>query len=140
MKTYMIAFVLGSALAMTGCQNESLDIQHQFPFSLRLDAFPVAVARHRPVTVGIAVQTPYVTTGNGYNFSWQLAAPNRGVLLLDNEEVKVGQRTGITATTTAMRMDSLTYVPADSGQHQLTLRIVDGSGQRTDTTFTLTVL
>ncbi len=140
MKTYLIVILFGSALSTMGCQNESLDIQRLFPFSLQLDAFPATVARNQPATVGIAIQTPYVTSGNSYNFSWQLALPNRGTLLLDDKEVKSGQRVAIGATTSALRLDSLTYVPADAGQHQLTLRIVDAMGQRRDTTFTLSVL
>lgn len=124
---------------MVSCQTESLDIQRSFPFSLALDAFPATIARHKPTTVGFSVRTPYITTGNGYSLSWQLAAPSKGVLLLDNNVVGTGQKMNIRATTGLLLPDTLTYIPADSGQHQLTLRIVDGAGQRKDTTFILSV-
>ena len=139
MKKILLAISVLEFSMMTGCQTESLDIQRSFPFSLSLDAFPSSIARHQPESVGLSVRTPYITAGSGYRFSWQLAAPRKGVLLLDKQVIAPGQLTAIQPTTGLVLPDTLTYIPADSGQHQLTLRIVDGAGQRKDTTFVLTV-
>lgn len=130
----------GLLLAVTGCQTESLNIQRTFPFSMELDAFPSAIFFNRPAQVGFGIHTDYVTSGSVYTFSWQLAAPSTGVLMLNHTVVPVGKKVAILPSQSGFFTDSLTYIPADSGQHELTLRIIDGMGQKKDTTFSLTVV
>lgn len=130
---------IGALVGTWSCQTESLDIQRSFPFSIRMDAFPVHLTRNQPTAVGFGVKTDYVTDGNTYSFSWQLAAPRKATLLIDQKAVATGGRSTLRATTSALLTDSLTYIPADSGQHFLTIQVVDTQGLRKDTTFVLTV-
>lgn len=131
---------IGGLLTAWGCQTESLNIQRSFPFSLRLDAFPAAVTRLQPTSVGFGVRPDYVTADNAYTFSWQVAAPLKGVLMLNKKVIAPGGKIGVSANISRLLSDTLTYMPTDSGSHKLTFRVFDSMGQAKDTTFTVTVV
>lgn len=139
MKNLFSILLSGTLLSAGGCQTESLTIQRTFPITLQLDAFPASIARNQPTTVGFGVRPAYLTAGNTFTFSWQLAAPSRATLLVDKRVVGTGQKVLVQPRTDALLGDTLTYVPSDSGQHLITLRVVDDFGQRKDTTFTVLV-
>lgn len=130
----------GLLLAITGCQTESLDIQRTFPFQLNMDAFPTSVPWQKPTSVGFGVKPDYLTSGNVYTFSWQVAAPSKGVLMLNKKVLAPGGKTVIAANMSRLLSDTLTYMPTDSGSHELTFRVFDSLGQAKDTTFTVTAV
>lgn len=127
-------------LTFMSCQTESLDIQRTFPFRIELDAFPTAILLHKGTSVGFGIKSDYLTSGNTYRFSWQIAAPQTGILVLNSQVVEPGSKAIVSATMSTLLSDTLTYIPADSGQHQLTFRVFDTMGQQKDTTFILTAV
>ena len=135
-----IYWATGLLLALIGCQTESLTIQRLFPFQLKMDAFPTSIPLYKRTSVGFGIKPDYVTSDNAYRFTWQIAAPHRGVLMLNNQVVEPGGNTVVPATMSRLLNDTLTYIPADSGAHELTVRVVDTMGQQKDTTFTLTAV
>ncbi|CCH57605.1 hypothetical protein BN8_p06799 (plasmid) [Fibrisoma limi BUZ 3] len=134
--------LLACGLLLTGiaCQTESLDIQRSFPFQLTIDPFPASIPWQKPTSVGFGVKPTYITSNNVYTFSWQVAAPVRGVLLLNNKAVAPGAKTAVTASLNRVLSDTLTYVPTDSGAHEIRVRVFDSMGQARDTTFTITAI
>jgi hypothetical protein len=137
-KTFLWAS--GLLLIAMGCQTESLDIQRSFPFQLEMDAFPTSIPWEKPTSVGFGVKPDYLTTGNAYTFSWQVAAPLKGVLLLNKKALAPGGKAVVIANMSRILRDTLTYMPADAGAHQLTIRVFNSMGQGKDTTFTVTAV
>ncbi|MFD2935427.1 hypothetical protein [Spirosoma flavum] len=135
-----IIWACGLLLVGAACQTESLDIQRTFPFQLEIDAFPTSIPWQRPISVGFGVKPDYITTTNSYTFSWQIAAPQEGVLWLNNKLVNAGSKIVVAANTSRLLSDTLTYMPIDSGSHTLTFRVFDSLGQAKDTTFTVTAV
>lgn len=123
-----------------GCQSESLHIQRSFPFQLEMDAFPTSISMQKPTSIGFGIKPDYLTTGNTYTFSWQVAAPAKGILLLNSKVLAPGSKMAVLANMSQLLSDTLTYMPKDSGSHELTFRVFDEMGQAKDTTFTLTAV
>ncbi|GAB4043368.1 TraQ conjugal transfer family protein [Spirosoma jeollabukense] len=132
-----IYWACGLSLALAACQTESLDIQRTFPFQLEMDGFPASIPWQKPTSVGFGIKPEYLMSGNAYRLSWQVAAPRKGVLLLNNKVLAPGGKIVVSANMSRLLSDTLTYLPTDSGSHALTLRVVDSMGQSNDTTFTL---
>lgn len=130
----------GLLLTVMGCQTEVLNIQRTFPFRIELDAFPTAIPLYKRTSIGFGVKPEYLTLDNVFMFSWQVAAPQKGILVLNKQVIEPGSKAVVLASMSPLLSDTLTYVPIDSGQHQLTLRVFDTMGQRKDTTFTLTAV
>lgn len=126
--------VLGSA-----CQTESLSITRSFPFSILMDAFPTGIPRKQPTSIGFGIKTDYITAQSNYWLRWQVVAPHSGVLSLNHRVITEGVKSTVSPITSAFLTDTLTYMPADSGQHLLNIQIVDQLGQKKDTTITLSV-
>ncbi|AUD05452.1 TraQ conjugal transfer family protein [Spirosoma pollinicola] len=135
-----IFWACGLLLVGAACQTESLDIQRSFPFQLEMDAFPRSIPWQKPTSVGFGVKPDYLTLGNSYTLSWQVAAPVRGVLRLNNKVLVPGGKTVVLANMSRLLSDTLTYMPTDSGAHQLTFRVFDSLGQAKDTTFIVTAV
>ena len=135
-----IYWASGLLLAVMGCQTESLDIRRTFAFQFKMDAFPTSIPLRKPTSVGFGVKPDYLTLGNAYFFSWQVAAPLKGILTLNKRVIASGGNTVVSANMSRLLSDTLTYVPTDSGSHKLTFRVIDTMGQQKDTTFTLTAV
>lgn len=135
-----IYWASGLLLAVVGCQTESLNIRRTFPFQLKMDAFPTSIPLRKPSSVGFGVKPDYLTSGNTYLFSWQVAAPLKGTLSLNKRVIASGGKTVVSASMSRLLSDTLTYMPTDSGTHKLTFRVFDAMGQQKDTTFTITAV
>ncbi|MBC8155668.1 MAG: hypothetical protein H7Z72_22500 [Bacteroidetes bacterium] len=136
-RLFIPAFVISAAWS---CQTESLNIQRIFPFQLKLDAFPTSIPLRKPTSVGFGVKPNYLTSGNAYLFSWQVAAPLKGILSLNKRVIAPGGKTVVSADVSRLLSDTLAYMPMDSGSHELTFRVFDTMGQQKDTTFTITAV
>ncbi|WP_338877292.1 hypothetical protein WBJ53_32935 (plasmid) [Spirosoma sp. SC4-14] len=133
-------WAIGLFLIVISCQSESLDIRRTFPFQLQLDAFPPQIPIHKPTSVGFSIRPEYLMSGNAYTFTWQITAPQQGIMVLNHQVVSPGGKALVFANAGKLMTDTLTYVPTDSGAHQLTLHFYDTMGQQKDTSFTLTAV